>query len=87
MPLPSLKNSITTPTLPSAVDNAGLGLARASAVIRVLRSIPELSNYEILPYSAGQLILPNETLTNGQSILEDDQRRRIEIRVRRRKKD
>ncbi len=74
-------------TPPSAVDNAGLGLARASAVIRVLRSIPELSNYEILPYSAGQLILPNETLTNGQSILEDDQRRRIEIRVRRRKKD
>jgi flagellar motor protein MotB len=69
---------------PTAIDNAGLGLARASAVTRVLRTLPELKNYEILPYSAGQLVLPDETLTTGESVLADDERRRIEIRVRRR---
>ena len=67
------------------MDNAGLGFARAVAVLRVLRTIPELKEYEILPYSAGQLILPNETLTSGLGIKDDAERRRIEIRVRRRK--
>ena len=70
---------------PVAMDNAGLGFARAVAVLRVLRTIPELKEYEILPYSAGQLILPNETLTSGLGIKDDAERRRIEIRVRRRK--
>ena len=76
-----------TSRTPTAIDNAGLGLARASAVTRVLRTIPELKKFEILPYSAGQLVLPDETLTTGESVLADDERRRIEIRVRRRMRD
>ena len=45
-----------------ARDNAGLGLARAASVVKELKKLPELANYTILPYSAGQLILPNENL-------------------------
>ena len=70
-----------------ARDNAGLGLARAASVVKELKKLPELANYTILPYSAGQLILPNENLSTGDSFLAEDERRRIEIRVRRRKKE
>lgn len=64
-------------------DNAGLGLARAIAVANVLRAEPALSGMTILPLSAGQLILPGDTLTSGQSG-DVRERRRIEIRIRRR---
>ena len=63
-----------------ARDNAGLGLARAASVVKELKKLPELANYTILPYSAGQLILPNENLSTGDSFLAEDERRRIEIR-------
>ena len=80
-----IKGETDTPL--KARDNAGLGLARAASVVKELKKLPELAKYTILPYSAGQLILPNENLSTGDSFLAEDERRRIEIRVRRRKKE
>ncbi|MER8786061.1 OmpA family protein [Mesorhizobium sp. M0808] len=64
-------------------DNAGLGLARAVAVAQVLQRQPGLKNATVLPYSAAQLILPGDRITQWVS-KDDKSRRRIEIRVRRR---
>lgn len=66
-------------------DNAGLGLARAISVASVLRSLPIMRGVEILPLSGAQLILPNDTLTDGAQLGDAPQRRRIEIRVRKSK--
>ena len=65
-------------------DNVGLGMARAAAVARELIADPRLGNYTILPLSAGQAIDLGERL--AETSLEKDirQRRRIEIRMRRR---
>ena len=68
-----------------AVDNAGLGFARAVEVAKLLRSIPELSQYTILPYSGGQLINTYDRIIEEKEIIKDPKRRRIEIRVRRSK--
>jgi flagellar motor protein MotB len=64
-------------------DNAGLGLARAVAVVKVLSSDPRLAEYRILPLSGAQLINTKEKLTRGQEIGDVKERRRIEIRARR----
>jgi len=70
---------------PVASDNAGLGMARAAAVVRELRSDPRLKTLIILPLSAGQTTTVDHQLsTGGLAQLSDQQRRRIEIRVRRR---
>ena len=45
--------------------------------------VPKLGGYNILPYSAGQMITPDEQLQNGSDSYESSQLRRIEIRVRR----
>ena len=66
-----------------ANDNAGLGYARAVKVAKELKDLPELSEYTILPYSGGPLILRSEEITSGAIIKDDPSRRRIEIRVRR----
>ncbi|GLR45549.1 hypothetical protein GCM10007880_60670 [Mesorhizobium amorphae] len=66
-------------------DNAGLGLARAISVVSVLKKIPELDHLNILPMSGGQLILPDDRLTNGAQSGDAPARRRIEIRVRKSK--
>lgn len=66
------------------VDNAGLGLARAIEVARVLREQPELSGMRVVPLSAGQLMRKGDLLSpGGGEALNDPDRRRIEIRVRR----
>ncbi len=65
-------------------DNAGLGLARAIAVVQVLRHDPRLKNATILPLSAAQLIVPGDTLSTGQQKGDVKTRRRIEIRIRKR---
>ena len=70
----------------AARDNAGLGFARALAVTRELKNVPELSQYTILPYSAAQMILPEESLDVGTIQIPSSERRRIEIRVRRKSK-
>lgn len=64
-------------------DNAGLGMARAIAVMNVLRSEPALKDATILPMSGAQLVLPSDRLTTRQAG-NVESRRRIEIRIRRR---
>ena len=66
-----------------AKDNAGLGYARALSVTKELMTVPSLKNYTILPYSAAQMITPNEELQKGYNQFDGKQLRRIEIRVRR----
>lgn len=63
-------------------DNAGLGLARAVAVVRVLLGNKEIQDFRILPLSGAQLIDVNERLTAGGKA-NVKERRRIEIRLRR----
>jgi hypothetical protein len=66
------------------VDNAGLGLARAIEVARILRQQPALSGMKIVPMSAGQLMMQNDELSSGGAVDANDRdRRRIDIRVRR----
>jgi flagellar motor protein MotB len=63
-------------------DNAGLGLARALAVVKVLESDRRLAAYRILPLSGGQLIELDETRSRGTAFGDVEERRRIEIRLR-----
>jgi flagellar motor protein MotB len=63
-------------------DNAGLGLARALAVVRVLSSDARLQAFRILPLSAAQLVDTDGTLTHWDNHGDVRERRRIEIRMR-----
>ena len=63
-------------------DNAGLGLARAVAVVSVLRQSPLLAGYKLIPLSGAQLVNTDETLAISGSPDDIQQRRRIEIRLR-----
>lgn len=64
-------------------DNAGLAMARAVAVVRILRADPRLEGIVILPLSGAQLIVPVDKAADGSSTLSDQSRRRIEMRLRR----
>ena len=64
-------------------DNAGLAIARATSVARILRADPRLAGVTILPLSGAQMIEPVDRLADGRSGGDDRKRRRIEIRVRR----
>jgi hypothetical protein len=63
-----------------------LGMGRAAAVIRVLREAPRLRSMTFLPLSAGQTTGPDGRLLEDDKIAAtpDEQRRRIEVRLRRR---
>jgi outer membrane protein OmpA-like peptidoglycan-associated protein len=63
-------------------DNAGLGLARALAVVKVLASEPRLRTFRILPLSGAQLIATDGRLTRWDEQGDVRERRRIEIRMR-----
>ena len=63
-------------------DNAGLGLARALAVVKVLSSDARLAAFRILPLSGAQLIDTNGRLTHWDEQGDVRERRRIEIRMR-----
>ena len=63
-------------------DNAGLGLARALAVVELLSNDPRLRNFRILPLSAAQLIGIDGRLTRWDGHGDVRERRRIEIRMR-----
>jgi len=63
-------------------DNAGLGLARALAVVRVLAADPRLRGFRVLPLSGAQLIGTDGRLTRGDDQGDVRERRRIEIRMR-----
>ena len=67
-----------------AADNAGLGFARAVAVVRLLKTDQRLAHYSILPLSAAQLTNTSEELSVGGEELNVRERRRVEVRVRRR---
>lgn len=66
-----------------STDNAGLAIARAVAVVQILRSDPRLRNVTILPLSAAQMIVPVDRVADGSAAASDKKRRRIEIRLRR----
>ena len=80
--LPSVLNSNASVASLTPADNAGLGLARAVAVVSVLRQNPLLDGYKIIPLSGAQLVNTDETLALGGSPDDVQQRRRIEIRLR-----
>lgn len=65
-----------------STDNAGLAMARAVAVVRILRADPRLSNVTILPLSGAQMIVPVDRVADGSATAGDQRRRRIEIRLR-----
>lgn len=67
-----------------AGDNVGLGMARAAAVARELIRDPRLRSYTILPLSGGQAITTDQSLADDRSVVDEEARRRIEIRMRRR---
>lgn len=66
----------------AAADNAGLGFARAAAVVRVLRESSSLANHDLTPLSGAQVILRNGEIADGLESGDRPRRRRIEIRVR-----
>jgi flagellar motor protein MotB len=67
----------------SSADNAGLAIARAVAVVHVLRADPRLAGVTILPLSGAQMIVPTDRVADGTATGDDQTRRRIEIRLRR----
>lgn len=85
--LDNRSGNVTKDTRLIANDNAGLGYARAVTVMKVLKTIPELKKYTMQPYSAASLIMPDESITGGSETLQESERRRIEIRVRRKLKN
>lgn len=66
----------------SASDNAGLGLARAIAIVQILSSDDRLKKFIILPSSSAQVVDTTGKLADGSSRGDVKQRRRIEIRLR-----
>lgn len=64
-------------------DNAGLAMARAVAVVKVLRNDPRLKGVTILPLSGAQMIVPVDQVADGSQRGSDQNRRRIEMRLRR----
>ena len=76
-----LKNNAGIASLVPA-DNAGLGLARAVSVVSVLRQSPLLAPYKLIPLSGAQLVNTDETLALDAVPGDVQERRRIEIRLR-----
>jgi len=76
-----LKNTTAIASLVPA-DNAGLGLARAVSVVSVLKQSPLLAPYKLIPLSGAQLVNTDETLALDGSSGDIQERRRIEIRLR-----
>lgn len=66
-----------------STDNAGLAMARAVAVVRILRADPRLKGAAILPLSGAQMVVPIDRMADGTATASDQRRRRIEIRLRR----
>jgi endonuclease YncB( thermonuclease family) len=79
--LPYLQRKPIDKTVPA--DNAGLGLARAASVVRLLRSDQRLAGMQIFPLSGGPLIDVGDRLSIHATPTPAPSRRRIEIRLRR----
>lgn len=82
---PVLQNGAPVAELTPA-DNAGLGLARAVAVVQVLKAANALSRFSILPYSGAQLIDVTDVVPSAPTYGDVRERRRIEIRLRKSEK-
>jgi flagellar motor protein MotB len=80
--IPASQHRVPTESLRST-DNAGLAMARAVAVVRLLRADERLGDVTVLPLSGAQLIVPVDQAADGSSRGGDQKRRRIEIRLRR----
>jgi flagellar motor protein MotB len=80
--LSSVMSGASGVDLLQAADNAGLGLARAVAVVKVLSSDARLRAFHILPLSGAQLIGTDGRLTRWDEQGDVRERRRIEIRMR-----
>ncbi|MFC5576758.1 hypothetical protein ACFPOA_01855 [Lysobacter niabensis] len=80
--IPASQSRISIEDLHST-DNAGLAIARAVAVVRILRADSRLSGVTILPLSGAQMIVPVDKVADGRSTESDQRRRRIEMRLRR----
>ncbi len=83
--LPYLRSLPSERIIPA--DNAGLGLARAVSVVRMLSADPRLKPFSVLPLSGGQLINIGDRVSDGTQPVPADARRRIEIRLRRSSSD
>lgn len=70
---------------PIAVDNAGLGMARAVAVARFMRR-EGLRDFTLVPLSAGPFLKPDDTIIDRGDAASEESRRRIEVRLRRRER-
>jgi flagellar motor protein MotB len=66
----------------TAADNVGLGMMRATAVLNILRRDQRLAKFKFVPYSAGQVVLRGDQLTEGRDWQPRAERRRIEISLR-----
>jgi flagellar motor protein MotB len=80
--LPSVMLGGSSPDMLQWGDNAGLGLARALAVVELLSNNFRLRNFSILPLSAAQLIGIDGRITHWDGQGDVRERRRIEIRMR-----
>jgi outer membrane protein OmpA-like peptidoglycan-associated protein len=80
--LPSVTSGLADAAVLQWSDNAGLGLARALAVVKVLSSDARLKNFRTLPLSAAQLVGTDGRLTRWDGQGDVRERRRIEIRMR-----
>jgi flagellar motor protein MotB len=80
--LPAVTSGESDPAALQWADNAGLGLARALAVVRVLTSDVRLLGFRILPLSAAQLTDVDGRMTRWDNQADMRERRRIEIRMR-----
>lgn len=65
-----------------STDNAGLAMARAVAVVRILRADKRLKGVTILPLSGAQMVVPVDRMADGSAKGGDQRRRRIEMRLR-----
>jgi len=80
--LPAATSGAKSVAVLQPADNAGLGLARALAVVEVLSSELRLRHFRILPLSGAQLIGTDGRLTHWEDQGDVRERRRIEIRMR-----
>lgn len=81
--IPVLNSASTSSEALRFGDNAGLGMARAAEIVRILRLDPRFQKVSVLPLSAAQSIFPVDQLATGAISGDVKERRRIEIRLRR----
>jgi flagellar motor protein MotB len=80
--LPAVMSGTGRVGLLAPADNAGLGLARAVAIVRVLSGDPRLRDFRILPLSGAQLIGTDGRIARSDEQGDVRELRRIEIRMR-----